>query len=147
MPASKPRFPRLRCGCGACLSGSRPAPHGACLSAVCYAPQSCGASARVRCERRHWLLQGEVAEKDREAKSTKKLQEIAITARDEARTKAERAVREYEQAFARANPMAAVMVSRQSETLNDSGSESDALLLLHVQMAASSITHAAVCTG
>ena len=63
------------------------------------------------------LLQGEVAEKEREAKSTKKLQEIASTARDEARAKAVKAVREYEQAFARANPMAAVMVSHESETL------------------------------
>lgn len=71
-----------------------------------------GASVHFLHERLHWPLQGEVAEKEREAKSTKKLQEIASTARDEARTKAAKAVREYEKAFARANPMAAVMVSR-----------------------------------
>ena len=102
-----------------CPSDSRPATDVmACLLSAMHR-RFHGASAHVLHECRHWLLQGEVAEKEREAKSTKKLQEIASTARDEARTKAEKAVHEYEQAFARANPMAAVMVSGQSETLYD----------------------------
>ena len=55
-------------------------------------------------------LQAEVAEKEKEARSTKKLQEIAGTAREEAAARVTKATQEYERAFARANPGAAVMV-------------------------------------
>ena len=55
-------------------------------------------------------LQAEVAEKEKEARSTKKLQEIAGTAREEAAARVTKATQDYERAFARANPGAALMV-------------------------------------
>lgn len=58
-----------------------------------------------------YAVQAEVAEKERDARSAKKLQEIAGTAREEAAARAAKAAQEYERAFARANPGAAVMVS------------------------------------
>ena len=56
-------------------------------------------------------VQAEVAEKEREAQSKRKLQEFAGTAKEEAAARAVKATQEYERAFARANPGAAVMVS------------------------------------
>ena len=55
-------------------------------------------------------LQEEVAEKEKEAASKKKLQEFAGTARQEADARAAKADQEYQKAFARANPGAAIMV-------------------------------------
>ena len=55
-------------------------------------------------------LQEEVAEKEKEAASKKKLQEFAGTARQEADARADKANQEYKKAFARANPGAAIMV-------------------------------------
>ncbi len=63
----------------------------------------------VRC-----ALQAEVAEKEKDARSTKKLQEIAGTAKEEAAARCAKAAQEYERAYARANPGAAVMVGIRS---------------------------------
>ena len=55
-------------------------------------------------------MQDEVAEKEREAKSKKRLQEVASTARDEATARATKATQDHERAFTRANPAAAALV-------------------------------------
>lgn len=55
-------------------------------------------------------MQDEVAEKEREAKSKKRLQEVANTARDEATARATKATQDHERAFTRANPAAAALV-------------------------------------
>ena len=57
-----------------------------------------------------FAVQTEVAEKEKDAQSAKKLQEIAGAAKEEAAARCAKAAQEYERAFARANPGAAVMV-------------------------------------